>query len=268
MQPILINIIGITVVLAFVVTTIMTLLSIFGHGNPPRYLVHIDERYKNLLFKSLVIELIVLCLGVASSNFHNVEIANEQTEIVKNELSSTKAQTELVKNELTTTKAQTDIAISNLLREYWKPNNIVNTSNETKLKTWLRSNELKDASITLLLHAESFVEKRSKAANDLILTPKTSYMPKQFDGRVGKIFVKNTSLYPFKVTLWHPDSEKAYKSWVINGTTKMFLSVKEEAINIGNDWGVQLGESEVKSIDDTSLWANNEWRLTQDSFFE
>lgn len=94
------------------------------------------------------------------------------------------------------------------------------------------------------------------------------YTPKQFDGRVGEIFVKNTSLYPFKMTLWHPDSESKFRSWVINGTSKKYLSVNGSAISIGNDWGIQIGDSEVKSVDDTSTWTNSEWRVSQNTFFK
>lgn len=96
---------------------------------------------------------------------------------------------------------------------------------------------------------------------------KDIYIPKQFDGRIGKIFVKNTTSHPFKVTLWHPDSELIYRSWVLDGTTKLYLKINKEAINIGNDWGIQIGDSEVKSIDVAATWTNNEWRVAPNSFF-
>jgi hypothetical protein len=94
-----------------------------------------------------------------------------------------------------------------------------------------------------------------------------SYQPKQFDGRVGKIFVKNTSLYEFKVTLWHPDSESIFGSWVFSGTSKKYLKRDGSAFSIGNDWGIQIGDSTIKSIGDVSSWKGNEWRISQDSFF-
>ena len=93
------------------------------------------------------------------------------------------------------------------------------------------------------------------------------YSVKAFDGRVGKIFVKNTSLYEFKVTLWHPDSEAIFKDWVVAGTSKKYLQHDDQVIHIGNDWGVQLGESDVKSIGRAAEWVNNEWRLSQGTFF-
>ncbi len=93
------------------------------------------------------------------------------------------------------------------------------------------------------------------------------YVTKQFDGRVGKIFVKNTSAYPFKVTLWHPDSERVFESWVIKPTSKQYLSVSGEAINIGNDWGIQIGDSLVRSVDEAGTWVNHEWRVSPETFY-
>jgi hypothetical protein len=99
-------------------------------------------------------------------------------------------------------------------------------------------------------------------------TAEKEYVAKQFDGRVGKIFVKNTSAYPFKVTLWHPDSETIFHSWVLKPISKEYLHVSGEAINIGNDWGMQIGSSRVRSVGDAADWVDNEWRVSPDTFFE
>ncbi|MEO1493419.1 MAG: hypothetical protein AAFV19_14790 [Pseudomonadota bacterium] len=94
-----------------------------------------------------------------------------------------------------------------------------------------------------------------------------SYTPVSFDGRVGMIEVRNTSLYEFKVTLWHPDSASVFGTWSVAGTSKRHLKIQGEAFHIGNDWGVQLGDSEVKSVGRATEWRNGEWRLSQDTFF-
>lgn len=98
--------------------------------------------------------------------------------------------------------------------------------------------------------------------------PRDTYEPASFDGRVGMIEVRNTSLYAFKVTLWHPDSASVFGTWSIAGTSKEHLKLQGEVFHIGNDWGVQLGDSPVKSVGVAAQWRNGEWRLTQDSFFQ
>ncbi len=95
----------------------------------------------------------------------------------------------------------------------------------------------------------------------------TEFEPKQFDGRIGKIHVRNNTLYEIKVTLWHPDSAAIFNSWVMSGTSKKYLKSNNTAINIGNDWGIQLGDSAIKSIGDAANWKGGEWRVTPQSFF-
>ena len=94
------------------------------------------------------------------------------------------------------------------------------------------------------------------------------FKPRQFDGRIGKIQIANPSLYPLNVTLWHPDTASKFKTWTIKGQSKQYLKLNGKVFSIGNDWGVQLGNSPVKSISHSAKWQNNEWSVSSQSFFE
>ena len=77
---------------------------------------------------------------------------------------------------------------------------------------------------------------------------KTKYDPPNFKGQVGEIIFKNTSLYPVTVTLWHPDNGEEFASWVVKGCESLKLLSDGKSIHVGDDWGVQLGYSEVEEI--------------------
>lgn len=88
--------------------------------------------------------------------------------------------------------------------------------------------------------------------------PKTS-----FDGRVGYVYFKNTSLYPVTVTLWHPDSKSMFKQWTVNGQDSISVEV-----GIGSDWGLQIGTGPVKTLNKVSTWDNNSWHSTPELFYK
>ena len=100
-----------------------------------------------------------------------------------------------------------------------------------------------------------------------VLAQDTSYTPARFDGRVGQISIENTSAYPVQIALWHPDSKSTFGTWTITAVSTKFLAHEGKRINIGNDWGIQLGDSEVKSIGRISRWSNGTWAVSPQSFF-
>ncbi len=108
----------------------------------------------------------------------------------------------------------------------------------------------------------------AEISNNISAPNINTFSPKQFDGRIGKVFIQNSSPYPFKVSLWHPASKQIFKSWSLDEGTETHLTTDNQAINIGNDWGIQIGDSQVKPIDDASSWVNNEWRVNPNSYHE
>jgi hypothetical protein len=125
-----------------------------------------------------------------------------------------------------------------------------------------------------IFSAKSTNERRVKAKTVLNIIPIKNLKPTMphvaFDGRQGHIVVRNNSLYSLKVTLWHPDSKIVLKSWTIAGEAEMYLKKDNEDLVFGNDWGIQLGEADIKSIQDSSHWINTEkkWEVNQDTFFK
>jgi len=102
-----------------------------------------------------------------------------------------------------------------------------------------------------------------------------TWKPKSsFDGRVGPIVVENTSLYTIGITLWHPDSRSAFKSYSIAGQKIVPLDLGNPKVGIGSDWGIQIGESlnPVCSLYEVAKWKSAEgkkyWYFTPETFFK
>jgi hypothetical protein len=53
------------------------------------------------------------------------------------------------------------------LRNFWKPEGVINRRNERRLKDWLKSNGLDSGSITFFLGNELFSDARRRAVSDL-----------------------------------------------------------------------------------------------------
>lgn len=84
----------------------------------------------------------------------------------------------------------------------------------------------------------------------------------EFGGRVGKVVFKNSSAYPINVKLWHPNSNSIYTTQKVQGNTSI-----DFGINVGDDWGIQLGSSQVKCIGDVSNWRNNTFNVDSATFY-
>jgi hypothetical protein len=93
-----------------------------------------------------------------------------------------------------------------------------------------------------------------------------------FDGRVGSIAIYNNSLYQVKVTLWHPDSKSPFNTYTIPGQSEMIIQYNNSPINIGSDWGIQVGskKSIVRTVVDVCSWSNikKRWYLKTSAFFD
>lgn len=158
------DIIGLIVVIAFLFTTVLTVLSLFGFGQPPRYYVTLEDKYKKVLFRSLIVELVVICLGVASSNFYNVKEANKKLDVVE--------------EKLTKTETKNAILGSTLIREYLFPGGVVSPPDQQHveaIKQWKTSNGLADIPIAELLESQNYEQERSALVQDLAITAKKEY---------------------------------------------------------------------------------------------
>lgn len=74
MDSVHIDIIVTVVTFVFAITSILTVLAIFGFGKPPRYLVHIQENIKIILVKAIIVECAVLAIAVSYTFFDNKNV--------------------------------------------------------------------------------------------------------------------------------------------------------------------------------------------------
>ena len=139
-----------TIAVAFLATTALTLLSLFGFGNPPRFLVFVEGRFKPTLFKVLVVELIALGLSVGSANFLGTKEARAQAA----ELRFTNEVLQVRNDVLATDALQTYVAPT--------PGN-TNTQNAAKLLRWMTVNRVTNANLHEFLTAPQFSAERKKA---------------------------------------------------------------------------------------------------------
>jgi hypothetical protein len=80
------------------------------------------------------------------------------------------------------------------------------------------------------------------------------YTPPGFEGRTGEITFANDSLYSVNVTLWHPSNGKRFATWKIAGQETPRLFYDGRPIVVGDDWGVQLGNSKVRPLSQFAVW--------------
>ena len=139
-----------TIAVAFLVTTALTLLSLFGFGNPPRFLVFVEGRFKPTLFKVLIVELIALGLSVGSANFLGTKEARAQAEQLR------------FTNEVL--QVRNDVLATDALQNYVAPApGTTNAQNAAKLQRWLTVNRVTNANLNEFLTAPQFSTERKKA---------------------------------------------------------------------------------------------------------
>ena len=139
-----------TIAVAFLVTTALTLLSLFGFGNPPRFLVFVEGRFKPTLFKVLIVELIALGLSVGSANFLGTKEARAQAEQLR------------FTNEVL--QVRNDVLATDALQNYVAPvPGTTNAQHAAKLQRWLTVNRVTNANLNEFLTAPQFSTERKKA---------------------------------------------------------------------------------------------------------
>ena len=139
-----------TIAVAFLVTTALTLLSLFGFGNPPRFLVFVEGRFKPTLFKVLIVELIALGLSVGSANFLGTKEARAEVERVN------------FTNEVL--QVRNDVLATDALQNYVAPTpGTTNAQNAAKLQRWMTVNRVTNANLQEFLTAPQYSTERKKA---------------------------------------------------------------------------------------------------------
>ena len=191
-----------TIAVAFLVTTTLTLLSLFGFGNPPRFLVFVEGRFKPTLFKVLIVELIALGLSVGSANFLGTKEARAQVERLN------------FTNEVL--QVRNDVLATDALQNYVAPSlGTTNAQNAAKLQRWMTVNRVTNANLHEFLTAPQFSTERKKALIDV--TPRDAVVtlasPEQlkvathalkYEGRVietnravdGKLMLRSRRIIP------------------------------------------------------------------------
>lgn len=85
----------------------------------------------------------------------------------------------------------------------------------------------------------------------------------EFGGRVGRVIVKNDSMYPITVKLYHSDNGQIQSTERVNGGEAV-----DFGYNVGDSWGIQIGGSKVKCVGDISEWRNNTFYVNTSTFYD
>ena len=78
--------------------------------------------------------------------------------------------------------------------------------------------------------------------------PFTNY---PFDGRIGRgEFTNDENVQgPITLTVWHPDTGQPFRTYDVDSGTTLFLNDPNgNPVNMGNNWGVQVGGGQIKPV--------------------
>ncbi len=117
--------------------------------------------------------------------------------------------------------------------------------------------------ITIWYYWQDFQYKKT----DVVDTAGHTYKPCKFGGRVGKLIVKNNSLYAIDVNLYHPNTARLFVTKRIEGQASIDYTQDYPGYGFGDDWGIQLGDSEVKCIGKVSKWENDVFYTSSSTFY-
>ena len=148
-----------TIAVAFLLTTTFTLLSLFGFGTPPRFLVFVEARFKPTLFKVLVVELIALGLSVGSANFLGTREARAQVA----QLTST--------NEIL--HVRNDFLTTDALATYVAPGGTTNPQAVASLQRWMTVNRVTNVAVKDFLSEPAYAVERKKALVEVMPRERT-----------------------------------------------------------------------------------------------
>lgn len=84
----------------------------------------------------------------------------------------------------------------------------------------------------------------------------------EFGGRVGRVIVKNDSLYPINVKMYHSDTGRMHSAHKVQGGRTV-----DVGYNAGDSWGIQLGGSPIKCLGSVAQWRNNTFYVNTTTFY-
>ena len=105
-------------------------------------------------------------------------------------------------------------------------------------------------------------------AADEGLAPCRVYRPslakRTFDGRVGAVLVHNAAASQAEVRVFHPDGTgDVERRWSV-GAGKLLALDGDDGVrlSLGNDWGIQVEGSCVRTLGEAAAWSRGEFALT------
>ena len=81
------------------------------------------------------------------------------------------------------------------------------------------------------------------------------------DGRIGKVAFTNDGEKALGVILWLPETGAEFQTRMVGGGKTISFSVDCE-----NDWGVQLGQGEIKQLARCGTFCASGWSLSAIQF--
>lgn len=100
-----------------------------------------------------------------------------------------------------------------------------------------------------------------------LLAPCQVYRPhlakRTFDGRVGAVLLRNTSLREVEVKVYHPDGAGDVEMrWHVPARKVLAMQAGDGTrLALGNDWGIQVDQSCVATLGQAAEWAAGEFSL-------
>ena len=84
-----------------------------------------------------------------------------------------------------------------------------------------------------------------------------------FDGRVGSVLLRNASPGAVEVKFYHPDAlgDVELRRRVPAGALLVLQGSDESRLALGNDWGIQVEQSCVRTLGQAAAWAPGEFSL-------
>ena len=146
---------------------------------------------------------------------------------------------------------------------YLKATTILNPSGDIVIETKFEANKLLNSGSTFSIKAiaATLILSLSCAALYRILAPDPIPDSKhyqelncKFGGRVGKVTIYNNSPYPAEIAYFHPNTYERHIRFLVNGQ-----SSHSEDFNVGEDWGIKIGNRNVECLSTVAEWSGNQF---------
>jgi hypothetical protein len=87
-----------------------------------------------------------------------------------------------------------------------------------------------------------------------------------FDGRVGAVLIRNAGARPMQVQVFHPDGlGDPFQTWTVAPNVLQPLTDPDgQRLPLGNDWGIKVERSCVRTLGQAAEWNPGEFSLHWD----